>query len=383
MNQKEYNSPPIKNLDWSIRSSEKINFNISYTHSILSNHELIDELSETNRIFLIIDSNINEIYKNQIEKIIKESNKDYFVSLVKPDECNKDFEAVMNIIKFIDSKKLKRVSEPLIVIGGGVVLDIAAFTASIYRRGVPIIKIPTNLLSIVDACVGVKTGINLGLMRNRIGTYYPPKKVLIDKSFLKTCPIRHISNGLGEIFKIALIKSNLLFSDLESYCSDIGIEEKLCFGALASKIINQSITLMLEELEPNLFEKNLERCVDFGHSFSPYIELNNIQELLHGEAVTLDCLFSSCLAYNLDLISINELNRIYALAQRLGLPTFHKDFTNKNLLKTSLEQTKAHRNGSLNLPIPNGIGSYVFLNDLRDSKLDDTIKTFSTINKSK
>ena len=82
-----------------------------------------------------------------------------------------------------DKNKLKRVSEPLIAIGGGVTLDIASFAASIYRRGVPIIKIPTNLLSIVDACVGVKTGINLGIMRNRIGTYYPPSKVLVDKNF--------------------------------------------------------------------------------------------------------------------------------------------------------------------------------------------------------
>ena len=276
---------------------------------------------------------------------------------------------------------MSRVSEPLIVIGGGVVLDIASFAASIYRRGVPIIKIPTNLLSIVDACVGVKTGINYGLMRNRIGTYYAPKKVLIDKNFLKTCPKRHISNGLGEIFKIALIKSKLLFEDLESYVDDVGIEEKFCFGALASKIVNQSITLMLEELEPNLYEKNLQRCVDFGHSFSPYIELKNVNQLLHGEAVTLDCLFSSCLSYNLDFMSLEALKKIYGLANKLGLPLFHKDFTNKELLKVSLDQTKAHRNGNLNLPIPNGIGSYFFLNDLNDDDLSKTIQLFSDIYK--
>ena len=372
---------PINNIDWSIKANEKIQFNISYTHSILSNHKVLDELSETNRIFLAIDKNVANIYKINIENIIKKSSKKYFVHYVEPDEANKTIDSVLEIIKFLDELKLSRVSEPLIVIGGGVVLDIASFAASIYRRGVPIIKIPTNLLSIVDACVGVKTGINYGLMRNRIGTYYAPKKVLIDKKFLKTCPQRHISNGLGEIFKIALIKSKLLFEDLESYVDDIGIEEKFCFGALASKIVNQSITLMLEELEPNLYEKNLQRCVDFGHSFSPYIELKNVNQLLHGEAVTLDCLFSSCLSYNLEFMSLESLKKIYGLANKLGLPLFHEDFTNKEIIKISLDQTKAHRNGDFNLPIPNGIGSYFFLNDLNEDDLSKTIQTFSEIYK--
>ncbi len=372
---------PAKGIDWSIRSNEKINFNISYTHSILSNHQIIEELSETNRVFLFIDRNIGEIYKDDFSTMIEKSKKDYFIHYVNPDEQNKDLNSVIEIIKFIDEKKLSRLSEPIIVIGGGVVLDIASFAASIYRRGVPVIKIPTNLLSIVDACVGVKTGINFGLMRNRIGSYYAPKKVLIDKKFLESCPLRHISNGLGEIFKIALIKSEALFIDLESYSRDIGIEEKLCYGALASKIINQSITLMLEELEPNLFEKNLQRCVDFGHSFSPFIELNNLDELLHGESVALDCLFSSCLAFKLELIQFDELKKIFNLAKSLKLPIFHCDFTNKELLKKSLEQTKAHRNGDLNLPIPTGIGSYIFINDLTESDLDKTIKLFTKMNK--
>ena len=78
-------------------------------------------------------------------------------------------------------------------------------------------------------------------MRNRIGTYYPPSKVLVDKNFLNTCPSRHISNGLGEIFKIALIKSKDLFSALDFYCETVGLQEKLCKGPLASKIINDKL----------------------------------------------------------------------------------------------------------------------------------------------
>lgn len=364
---------------WEINSEDKVNFQIHFTNSILSQFKTIEDLSETNRVFLLVDENIWKIYKNQFEILIKNSTKKVHIKKIKPDEKNKNIDCCIDIIQFLDDESLKRKSEPIIAIGGGVILDIASFAASIYRRGVPIIKIPTNLLAIVDACVGVKTGVNFGIKRNRIGTYYPPYKVLIDKSFLKTCPQRHISNGLGEIFKIALIKSSSLFAQLESYTETVGVEEKLCIGALASKIINESITLMLEELEPNLWEKNLQRCVDFGHSFSPYIELKNIDELLHGEAVTLDCLFSTCLAFNLNLITRDKLLRIYRLANLLGLPLFHHDFTDKKLISTSLKETRAHRNGDLNLPIPSDIGKYIFINHLSDEIVFKTIELFKSI----
>ena len=364
---------------WEINSEDKVNFQILFTHSILSQIKIIEELSGTDRVFLIIDYNIWNIYKKQFEILIKKSLKKILIKKIKPGEENKNIDSVIEIIKFLDDESLTRKSEPVIAIGGGVILDIVSFAASIYRRGVPVIKIPTNLLSIVDACAGVKTGVNFGLKRNRIGSYYPPQKVLIDKSFLKTCPQRQISNGLGEIFKIALIKSNSLFSQLEAYVETVGIEEKLCVGALASKIINDSISLMLEELQPNLWEKDLKRCVDFGHSFSPYIELKNINELLHGEAVTLDCLFSTCVAFNLNLITENKLFRIYRLADSLGLPIFHKDFTNKELFYLSLSETKAHRNGNLNLPIPSDIGQYIFINQLSDEIIDKTMKLYKAM----
>ena len=241
--------------EWEINSEDKVNFQISFISSILDHYELIDELSETERVFILVDENIWSIYKKKFDALQNNSKKSFYIFRIKPDEENKNFDSAIKIIEFLDIHSLSRKSEPLIVIGGGVVLDIAAFSASIYRRGVPIIKIPTNLLSIVDACVGVKTGVNLGIKRNRIGTYYPPSKVLIDKSFLKTCPKRHISNGLGEIFKIALIKSESLFLELSAYTETVGIQEKLCIGALSSKIINDSITLMLEELQPNLWKK--------------------------------------------------------------------------------------------------------------------------------
>ena len=104
-----------------------------------------------------------------------------------------------------------------------------------------------------------------------------------------------------------------------------------------------------------------------------------MEELLHGEAVALDCLFSSCLAFNLGMIDEIKILRIYKLAKSLGLPLYHNDFTNKELIYTSINETIAHRNGNLNLPLTSDIGKYVFINNLSDSIIDKTIKLFKSM----
>jgi 3-dehydroquinate synthase len=224
---------------------------------------------------------------------------------------------------------------------------------------VPIIKIPTTLLSIVDASVGIKTGINYGVKRNRIGSYYPPKEVHIDKCFLNTVPIRHISNGVGEILKIGIMKSSHLIECLEKYAPYFK-KGHFSKGELASNIVDQSIDLMLEELEPNLWEKNLKRGVDFGHSFSPLIELTYSNSLLHGEAVALDCLLSSCIAVNKSLMPKSDLI----------IP----------LLLKSVAETVAHRNGNYNLPMPNPLGKHIFLNKLSRKDIVSGVTSLKEIN---
>ena len=147
--------------------------------------------------------------------------------------------------------------EPIIAIGGGVLLDIVGFACSIYRRGIPYIKVPTTLLAIVDASVGSKVAVNHFGRRNRLGAYYPPIATLIDKKFIKTQSEREIINGIAEIFKLAVIKSPELFALLEEN-AELLIEEKFQHGAVPVRVINLAITDMIAELGPNLWEKKLD-----------------------------------------------------------------------------------------------------------------------------
>jgi 3-dehydroquinate synthetase len=363
---------PIYPSNWKIAASEPIEFDIKFCPDIFSRLDSFNGQA-SGRVVVVIDSYVMSLYNSQIELLKRRLGANLCIFPIKLDESSKDLTTFVRIIEFFEDILLTRVSEPVYSIGGGVLLDVVAFACSVYRRGIPNIKIPTNLMAMIDASIGIKTGLNFGNKRNRIGTYTNPQLVLIDKSFLSTCSERHITNGLGEVFKIALIKSKELFELLEYYVKEIGIQEKLCHGSVASRILNLSISLMHEELLPNLKEKDLQRCVDFGHSISPLIELENLSSLLHGEAVALDCLFFTSYAQHLGYLSSDLSKRIYRLAHSLGLPLTHSSLLDTGLIQASLRQTYTHRNNNYHLPIPTDIGSHVFINSIDNIDICDII----------
>jgi len=327
---------------------------------------------------VVIDETVYKLYGEQLETYFKTFQVKLELFVVDATEENKDWHETDEILKFFEESGVLR-REAIIVIGGGVLLDLVGFCCSIYRRGIPYVKVPTTLLAIVDASVGVKVAVNHFVRRNRIGAYYPPVATLLDKKFIATQDERNIVNGIAEIFKLALIKDKELFELLETSSEQL-ITEKFQFGAVPVRVINLAITGMIDELAPNLWERKLDRCVDFGHSFSPIIEMQNIATLQHGEAVVLDCLLSSCISYVRNYVNGDTLKRIFKTANDLKLPVFHRDFCNFPLLKKSLSDTMKHRNGNQYLPVPVGIGNYIILNDVTDDEIKKAAMVFKGMN---
>ena len=145
---------------------------------------------------------------------------------------------------------IDRRREPVIGIGGGTLLDIVGFAASIYRRNTPYIRIPTTLIGIVDAGIGIKTGVNFGLGKNRIGTYAAPVVSYLDQSFLCTLDRRHVANGIAEILKMALIRSADMMSLLERHGkavlnADLDRTDQT-LTVETNKIITMAVQLMLK-----------------------------------------------------------------------------------------------------------------------------------------
>lgn len=363
---------------WQVESSLPVSFTIHYSNNVFdpTNHDLISYGSGDRRL-VVIDETVNELYGESIQNYFSSLKINLEILSINCKEINKNWQTTDQILEFFEQKGVLR-REPVIAIGGGVLLDIVGFACGIYRRGIPYIKVPTTLLAIVDASVGVKVAANHFERRNRIGAYYPPIATLIDKKFIKTQDEREIINGLAEIYKLAVIKSEELFVLLEENYQQL-IDEKFQYGAVPVRVINLAITGMIEELAPNLWEKKLDRCVDFGHTFSPIIEMKNVETLLHGEAVTLDCLFSSCIAYHRGYIDRDTTKRIFNLANNLKLPTFHKDFADKELIMKALSDTMKHRNGNQYIPVNVSIGNYKFINDLSEEDIEKTIRLFEEL----
>jgi len=364
---------------WSVKAELPIEFTLKYSSDVLNvnNHDLLS-FGESNRRVVVIDETVYKLYGEQLETYFKTFQVKLELFVVDATEENKDWHETDEILKFFEFSGVLR-REAIIVIGGGVLLDLVGFCCSIYRRGIPYVKVPTTLLAIVDASVGVKVAVNHFVRRNRIGAYYPPVATLLDKKFIATQDERNIVNGIAEIFKLALIKDKELFELLETSSEQL-ITEKFQFGAVPVRVINLAITGMIDELAPNLWERKLDRCVDFGHSFSPIIEMQNIATLQHGEAVVLDCLLSSCLAHVRGYVDGDTLKRIFKTANDLKLPAFHKDFCNFPLLKKSLSDTMKHRNGNQYLPVPVGIGNYNILNDVTDDEIKKAAMVFKGMN---
>lgn len=366
---------------WQIRSDLPVDFKLKYSTNIFAvkNKDLLNVSQGFETAVIVIDKVVNEIYKNNLIEYLETNKVKLEILAIDSGENKKNWDTVDKILDFFEKINLYR-KQPVISIGGGVLLDIVGFACSIYRRGVPYVKVPTTLLAIVDASVGSKTGVNHFKRRNRIGSYYPPILTLIDKNFICTENRRNIINGLGEIFKLAVIKSQALFDLLETN-SKLLLNEKFRYGAVPVRVINLAITEMIAELAPNLWEKKLDRCVDFGHTFSPVIEMNNTKSLLHGEAVALDCIFSSIISYKRNYINEQKLKRIINLAKDLELPIYEESFNSIELLTESLDDATKHRNGNQFAPLPIDIGNYTIVNDIDNDELIIALKMFKGLSK--
>lgn len=375
-------SPPLRNHG-SFSSDEKI-FKVESTLTLSYSLEFVDgllnpenrKLADTiggDRVIVIIDDKVVSHFGEKIEEYFSRNGIDALLVPLSCGEANKNLESALAILDRIESFGVLRRSEPVVAVGGGVLLDAVGFAASIYRRGVPYIRIPTTLMAMIDACLGVKTGINFLERRNRLGSYFAPLAALIDTAFLETLAEREVSNGAGEILKLATIKDKSLFALLEADDGKLVTSKFQNCGETGNKIIHKSVKGMLEELAPNMWELDLERAVDFGHSFSPLIEMNSIPELLHGEAVALDVLFSCIISHLRGWLSKSELERVLNVCKSLNLPTYHPSFSCKKSLLEALEDTKRHRNGKQNLPLPKGIGEYVFINDLSEREIIESL----------
>jgi 3-dehydroquinate synthase len=285
-------------------------------------------------------------------------------------ETRKSMDQVLAVCERAMEDRLARRSQMLCV-GGGVASDVVGLAATLFRRGIPHINVPTTLIGMIDAGIGVKNAVNFGGCKSLLGTFSAPEVSLIDPSFLATLPRRHLQCGLAEMIKIAVMCSAELFALIEARADRLLEEDVGMPLHLAEELIELTVEWTLKELELNLFERSerfddtYARKLDFGHTFSPHIEVASQHRVLHGEAVAIDIAVSTELAHSLGILDEPSRARVLDVLRRVGLPVYATGM-DPAAMHASLKSVIRHRDGHLNLALPTGIGGATFLRALSD-----------------
>ncbi len=265
----------------------------------------LQELVKDENVVIITDENV---YRHHGDKLSK-----FPVIKFRAGEEFKNQATVDNIIQqLIEIGAHKNTF--LIGVGGGVVTDIAGYVAAIYMRGIKFALMPTSVLAMVDAAIGGKNGVDVGVYKNMVGTIRQPEFIFYDYSFLETLPVAEWVNGFAEIIKHACIKDALLFSTLEKY----SLHDYQADRTLIADLIEKNVEIKMQVVLSDEFEKGERKLLNFGHTVGHAIE--NLHGIPHGHAVSIGMVAACNLSEKLNGFHFTDAARIVKLLAQYHLP---------------------------------------------------------------
>ena len=318
-------------------------------YNSLSN--LISE-NDYSTLFILVDENT---FKYCYPKFIPNLRTDKRIEVIEIEsgEINKNLETCIGVWNAITELGGDRKSL-IITLGGGVITDLGGFVASCFKRGIDFVNIPTTLLSMVDASVGGKTGVDLGVLKNQIGLFANPEMVLVDTAYLTTLSDREIKSGTAEVIKYGITYDVTLFNEIKNN-KDLKIED----------LIFRSIEIKNEVVLKDPKEQNIRKILNFGHTLghaieSFYLESEDKKSLTHGEAIAIGMVCESYMSskiLNFPIKNVVEIKKvILSIYNKTNL--LLEDFSG---ILELLKHDKKNVKGRVN---------FVLLNDYEDYKLD-------------
>lgn len=312
------------------------------------------------RVLMITSPTVHSLYGDALTALLSAEPGTHQYEVFPLGEARKHMRTVERVCELAARMKLDR-RGLVVAVGGGVCSDIVTFGASMIRRGIDHLRIPTTLIGQVDAGIGIKGAVNLQGLKSFIGCFHPPAGVLLDRAFLQSLSVHAIREGLAEILKMALIRDAELFAQIERCGTQLVSSRFQAPTVDSDQIVDQSIRLMLAELQQNPFEDlSSQRLVDMGHTFSPTLEERSRFRISHGDAVAVDMALTCAIGAELGLMSVDEAERFIALLVRLGMPVVSPLLT-VDACTDAIRSVVAHRRGHLNLVTPMRIGAATFL----------------------
>jgi 3-dehydroquinate synthase len=318
-----------------IFSKRKVSYLFDYSINQLQ------EFVDGNFIF-ITDATVHQLHQEKFE-----GHKTIVIEAGEAFKQQQTVDSIINqLIKFGADRKTV-----LIGVGGGVVTDITGYVASVYMRGVEFTFVPTTILAMVDAAIGGKNGIDVGVYKNMVGTINQPKFLLYDYSFLQTLPHEQWINGFAEIIKHACIKDAELFVELENN----DIESYKSNKNLLASLIQKNVAIKTNVVVNDEFEQGDRKLLNFGHTFGHAIE--NLYQLPHGHAVSIGMVLAEKISEEINNFYSDDKQRLMELLTRFQLPTFF-EFDKQNVFAV-LTKDKKRDGDTMNFILLNKIGEAV------------------------
>lgn len=296
-----------------IPASEAASYKVAIGSNLLSSLWRRIEIDFPHRSkFVVTDGNL--VSAGHLKTFLDGEEPPTFV-ITPPGEASKNIQTVVSIIETMEKSFLGR-DTLIIALGGGTVGDIAAFAASIFKRGVPVIQIPTTTVAQADSAIGGKTGVDSTQSKNAFGAFWHPAAVYIDVATLTTLDERHFRAGLVESVKHAIIADTGYFDFLDKNL-DAALDRKPeVLEKMAS--FNCSIKAAVVEADPT--EKNQRRMLNYGHTIGHAVEAASGYQLLHGEAVAVGIIAAQLIEIEMGLGSTERMNRIRKMLQKINVP---------------------------------------------------------------
>ncbi|WP_036482409.1 sedoheptulose 7-phosphate cyclase [Myxosarcina sp. GI1] len=362
-----------------VEGYEKIEYDLLFVEGVfkVENTEIAESYRKFGRCLMVVDANVYQLYKKEIDAYFQHYDIELKVFPIIITELDKSMRTLEKIVDAFADFGLVR-KEPVLVVGGGLITDVAGFACAAYRRSSNYIRIPTTMIGLVDASVAIKVAVNHKKLKNRLGAYHASKQVILDFSFLRTLPTAQVRNGMAELVKIAVVSHNEVFELLEKYGKRLletrfgylnGDEE---IKEIGRKVTYKAIKKMLELEAPNLHELDLDRVIAYGHTWSPTVELTPEVPLYHGHAVNIDMALSATIAARRGYITEAERDRILQTMNNIGL-ALDNPLLDIDLLWKASESITQTRDGLLRAAVPKPIGTCYFINDLSKEELEEAL----------
>ena len=308
-------------------------------------------VSAARKVALVSDSNVADLFGVKVAASLVTAGYDVFPLSVAPGEQSKSWAVAGELLEGLAHVRLDR-HDLVIALGGGVIGDLAGFSAATYLRGIDLVQIPTTLLAQVDSSVGGKTGVDLSAGKNLVGAFKQPKLVVADTETLSSLPVLEWVSGLAEVAKSAVIGGEGFLAWLEANAGALGRRE----SSVTTDTVERCVTFKSGVVRSDEKEEGVRECLNYGHTLAHAIEkVAGYGVVSHGIAVAEGMRFAARLSVEAGHGSVEFVQRQDRLLDALGLPAMQSSFPPHKLLE-AMHSDKKVRGGHVRFVLPDAPG---------------------------